>query len=253
MVNVFEMTPETFDVVTPDGTARCTEHRPQGPGPFPAVLFLMDALGVRPALQAMAARFAVNGLVVLVPNLLYRAGDFEPFNPTTVWTDEAERRRLMGVMGTVQPEGTMRDVGLYLDVLARRPKVKPGPVGVVGYCLGGMLAFRAAAAHASRFSAAASIHGGHLVTDKPDSPHLSAAKVKAQLYFGCADNDRSCTPEHRATLEAALTAAGCKAEVEFYAGKAHGWAVSDTPAYDRAGSERHFERVGALFKATLSR
>ncbi len=241
----------TLDVTTPDGVVACTTHRPDGPDPFPAVIFFMDALGARPALDEMAARLAQAGYFVLAPNLLYRAGPVAPFNPKTVWTDEAERARLMKVIGTVQPAPMMRDAGLYLDALSRTPGVKADRVGVVGYCLGGMLAFRAAAAWPERIAAAASIHGGHLVTDQPDSPHLGAGRVKGRLYFGCADNDRSCTAEHRATLTQALEAAHLKAEVEFYEGKAHGWAISDTPVYNRDGAERHWVKVLGLFGQTL--
>jgi carboxymethylenebutenolidase len=241
----------TLAVRTPDGAVSCRLHRPHGDGPFPAVLFFMDALGARPAMDSMADRLAEAGYFVFAPNLLYRAGDFAPFDPKTVWTDEPERARLSRVLATVEPGPTMRDVGLYLEALAHEPEARADRIGAVGYCLGGMLAFRAVSAWPEQIAAAASIHGGRLVTDAPDSPHLGAPRVKGRLYFGCADNDRSCTAEQRQVLTRALAEAGVRAEVELYAGKAHGWAVEDFPVYDRDGAERHWVKVLALFRETL--
>ena len=242
---------ENTVVATPDGQVACSIHHPAGPGPWPAVLFFSDALGVRPAMEAMAGRLADAGYFVLLPNLLYRAGEVAPFDAKTVWSNEAERGRLMKLIATVQPEPTMRDVGLFLAALDAQPLVKRGGVGLVGYCLGGMLSFRAAAAWPDRIAAVACIHGGHLVTDKPDSPHLGSDRVKARLYFACADNDRSCTPEQREALNLSLKAAGANAELEFYKGKSHGWAVTDAPVYDPDASEQHWTRVLGLFKETI--
>ncbi len=239
-------------VTTPDGNVACSLHHPAGAGPWPAVLFFIDALGMRPAMEAMAGRLADAGYVVLLPNLLYRAGEMAPFDPKTVWGDEAERGRLMkNISMAVLPGPAMRDVGLFLAALDQHPSVKRGGVGVVGYCMGGMLSFRAAAAWPDRIAAVACIHGGHLVTDKPDSPHLGSEQVKARLYFACADNDRSCTPEQREALNLSLKAAGANAEIEFYKGKAHGWAVTDMPVHDPEASEQHWKRVLALFAQTL--
>jgi carboxymethylenebutenolidase len=216
-------------------------------------LFFMDAMGLRPALSRMGERLAASGYAVLMPNLLYRAGDFAPFDPKTVWSDPDERARLMKVLATVEPAGTMRDVGLYLGALAKMENVDAARLGLVGYCMGGMNAFRAAAAHPDRIRAVAAIHAGHVVTDKPDSPHLASSKVKARLYFACADNDRSCTAEHRAALDDALTKAGVRHEIEFFPGCMHGWSIDDVPAYNREGSERHWRRVLELFDAELAR
>jgi carboxymethylenebutenolidase len=243
---------ERLVVSSPEGPIGCTTHHPAGAGPWPAVLFFMDALLVRPALLAMADRLAEAGYFVLFPNLLYRAGEVAPFDPKSVWTDENERARLMKLIGAaVQPESAMRDVGLYLAALEQQPQAKRGGVGMVGYCMGGMLSFRAAAAYPDRIAAVACIHGGNLVTDKPDSPHLGSERVKARLYFACADNDRSCTPEQREALNLCLKAAGARAEFEFYKGKLHGFAVTDTPVYDAEASEQHWKRVLALFRQAL--
>ncbi len=242
----------SIEIKTPDGVVKASTHHPDGQGPWPAVIFFMDAMGMREALETMAARFADAGYFVMVPNLLYRAGDFKPFDPKVVWTDEGERTRLMNLLASMKdPAPTIRDVGLYLDALGKIPEVKAGKAGAVGYCMGGTLAFRSAAAYPDRLAAAASIHGGNPVTDDPNSPHRKARDISARLYFGCADNDRSCTPEQRAALEQALSAAGVAHEIELYPGKAHGFAVLDTPAYDAAAGEQHVERVLRLFAETL--
>ena len=240
-----------LQVRTADGLVECTEHRPDSAGPWPAVLFFMDALGVRDAMRAMADRLAESGYHVLLPNLFYRSGAFPPFDPKTFWSNPDERGRLMALIGSLTPDAAMRDVGAYLDTLAATPGVKSGKVGCVGYCMGGMLAVRAAAAFPNRIAAAASIHGGSLVTDKPDSPHLGAPSIRGRVYVGAADNDRSFTPEQRQALEAALRAAGVRHTVELYAGAQHGFAVPDLPVYDPAASEQHWDRVLRLFEETL--
>src|SRR5512135_2659664 len=135
------MTIERTKVRTPDGEAECSFVKPQGSGPFPGVIFYIDALGVRPAMQEMAERVAADGYVVLLPNVLYRAGDFAPVNPKTVWTDTAERGRLMAILSQLDVGAATRDAGAWIDSLTSRPEVKPGGVGVMGYCLGGRLAF----------------------------------------------------------------------------------------------------------------
>jgi carboxymethylenebutenolidase len=211
----------------------------------------MDAMGLRPAIDELAAHLCAKGYVVLVPNVAYRAGKVAPFDAKTVWGDEPERKRLQSVLATVHPEGTLRDIGLYLEALEVDAAVKPGPVGAFGYCMGGVLAIRTAAAFPSRVAAAASIHGGNLVNDKPNSPHLLAPKIKARVYFGCADNDRSCTAEDRAALEESFARAGSRHQIELYTGKSHGFAVPDTSAFDVAACEQHWQRIEALFKAEL--
>ncbi len=242
----------TLTVKTPDGEVRCSTHQPVGTGPWPAVLMFQDAFGVRPAAETMAAHLAAAGFFVLLPNLLYRSGEVAPFNAKTVWGDEPERTRLMKIVGAaVNPVPAMRDVGLYLAALEALPEVKKGGVGVVGYCMGGTLGLRAAAAWPEKIAAVASIHGGNLVTDKPDSPHLGLPQVKARLYFACADNDRSCTPEQREALTQACQSAHVRAQVELYPGKAHGFAVPDMPVFDAEACELHWERVTALFSETL--
>jgi len=217
----------------------------------PAVIMFPDAFGVRPAAEAMGGKLADAGYAVLVPNLFHRVGKYEPFDAKTVWGDEKERARLGGMMASVKPEQVMKDVGLYIDALAKESDVDATRVGTCGYCMGGMYAFRCAAAHPEKVAAVAAFHAGNLVTDKPDSPHLGIDKIKAHVYLGCADNDRSCTPEVRAQLAAELAKAGVDARIELYRDKMHGFAVDDAPVYDADAAATHWRRMYSLFGDAL--
>ncbi len=242
-----------LDVRTADGVMDVYLHRPAGGGEAPAVILYPDAGGVRASMHGMAERLASHGYLVALANVLYRAGEFAPFDLRTVFSDPAERARIMAILQQADVVSVMRDTGALLDALANEPGARRGPVGCVGYCLGGRLAFAAAGAHPARVGAAASIHGGHLATDDPASPHLQAGKIKARLYFGVADDDQSCTPESQAKLRAALDEAGVRYELEVYAGALHGFAVADSPRYDEAAAERQWEKVIALFGEALPR
>lgn len=240
-----------LDIPTADGVADAWLHLPEGKGPAPAVLLFTDAFGLRPVVRQMAERLVAEGYAVLAPNLLYRAGKFTPFDPKTVWTNPDERTRLMGYIKQLDAAAGMRDVKAFLDAMSGQPGLAPGPIGAVGYCMGGRLAFTAAGTYPERFAAVATIHGGNLVSSEPDSPHLSAGKVKARLYFGVADTDRSCTPEDQKALAAALDAAKVKYQLELMPGAMHGYAMADTPAYDEKACAIHWERVLALFAEAL--
>jgi carboxymethylenebutenolidase len=185
--------------------------------------------------------------------VLYRAGAFAPFDFKTVFTDDAERARLMAIIKQADAVSVMRDTEALLDALASEPGARTSQVGCVGYCMGGRLAFYAAGALPTRVAAAACIHGGNIAVDEPGSPHLQAAKIRGKLYFGVADNDRSCTKESQAMLKAALDTAKVRYQLEVYTGAAHGFAAPDAPVYDKAAAERHWERVLALFAETLPR
>jgi carboxymethylenebutenolidase len=239
-----------LSVKTNDGVADCQLHTPEGPGPFPGVIYLSDAFGISPGAVQMAERLASNGYAVLVPNLFYRAGHFAPFDPASVWSDNSERARLMSIMGPAN-QGAIADLPAYIDALAQQPGVRAARVGLVGYCMGGRLGLLAAEAYPDRVAAVACIHGGNLVTDAPESPHLHVGKVSGRLYFGVADEDRSCTPEHQAKLEAALKAAGVRYQLEFYPGAKHGFAVPGMPVFDATAAERHWGAVLKLFKEEL--
>jgi carboxymethylenebutenolidase len=245
-----------LEVRTDEGVIDGRLFVPHGGAPWPLVVFYHDAGGLRPAMSTMAERLVDTGYAVLQPNLFWRAGPHHPFQMETVWGDPEERKRLMALLHSVDADHVMADTKLLIGAAAEtgvrgEPGVKAEKVGCLGYCLGGRMAFLAAAELASRVVAAASIHGGALVTSEPDSPHLRATDIRATLYLAVADEDRGCTPEHQAALRAALEGAGVPYTLELYSGARHGFAVPDVPVYDREASERHWERVLALFDTVL--
>jgi carboxymethylenebutenolidase len=246
------MPTSTVDVKTPGGVADAYLSRPDGDGPHPAVLLMMDAFGLRPRIAEMAERIAEQGYVVLAPNLFHRAGR-TPVVALPDMSDPDQRARFMAavrpLMGALDPERAASDGGAYLDHLAT---VAPGPVAITGYCMGGRFGWRVAAAHPDRVAALGAFHAGGLVTDAPDSPHLSAGEIAAELYLGFADQDRSMTAEQIAVLERALDDAGVRYRSETYEGASHGYTMSDTAAYDEAAAERHFAELFALLERTVS-
>jgi carboxymethylenebutenolidase len=244
----------TVDITMPDGTADGYLVRPDGAGEHPGVLLFMDAFGLRPRLAEMAERIASRGYVVLVPNLFHRGGRAPLFDLTGV--EDPERRAALfasirPLMTALTPEVIIRDTGAYLDFLAAQDTVRPGPAAITGYCMGGGNALRAIEAYPDRIAAVASFHGGRLVTDAPDSPHLLVGRVTGELYLAHADQDPSMTPEQIATLEAALDAAGVTYRSEVYPGATHGFTMADTAAYDEQATERHWASLFDLLDRAL--
>jgi carboxymethylenebutenolidase len=225
----------------PDGVADAYLAKPDD-DPHPGVLLLMDAYGLRPVIEAMADRIAADGYVVRAPNVFYRAGR----SPVKPGMDFQQIRPLMAELTS---EGLAADGAAYLDYVAEA--ASPGPVAITGYCMGGRLGWRIAAAHSDRIAALAAFHTGGLVTDDPDSPHLAAESVDAELYFGFADQDQGMTAEHIATFERALQHAGVSYQAEVYEGARHGYTMADLEVYDEAASERHFGALRALLERTL--
>jgi len=243
----------TIDIRTPDGVADAYLTRPNDGGRHPGVLFIMDAYGLRPRIEEMADRIAGRGYAVLAPNVFYRAGR-SPAIPLPDFSGEASRgeffKRVRPVMEQLTPERIAADGAAYLDELGR---VSEGPVGITGYCMGVRVGLRIAATYPDRVAALAGFHGGGLVTDDPRSPHTVAPDLDAELYFGHADNDGSNSPEQIAALERALDEAGVSHTTELYEGAAHGYTMSDTPAYDERAAERSFDALFDLFGRTLAR
>jgi carboxymethylenebutenolidase len=237
-------------VTTPDGTCPVTLHTPNGSGPWSAVVMYVDAGGVRDTFQEMAARLAGFGHAVLLPDVYYRHGDWQPFDMSTAFSDPEERTRLMGMVGSVTPDMMASDAGAFFDFLASRPEVKGDAFGVCGYCMGGRTSVVVAGRQPDRVGAAGSFHGGGLVTDDPNSPHLLADQMKATVYVAGAENDGGFTADNAETLDKALTAAGVTHTVEFYPA-AHGFAVPDNPTYDKNAAERHWIALQELFEAAL--
>ena len=223
--------------------------RPDDIAEFPGVIFLTDIWGIRPANIGMAKRLADKGFAVLMPNAFHR---YSRIRPNGWKPDEAEIPKALGTLfGTLTAEQMVSDGRAYVDFLLAQKGVKAGKVGAVGYCFTGQMAVRIAAAEPERVAAAASFHGGFLVTDKPDSPHKQIAKVKARLYFGHAVEDGTATPEQVAILEEALRNWHGAFQSEVYDGALHGWTVPDQPVYDELQAERAFEKLVELFDATL--
>jgi carboxymethylenebutenolidase len=239
-------------IPTPDGAARAFVFTPEGQGPWPAVILFMDAPAIRPALFEMSERLAAHGYYVLLPDMFWRAGPYEPIDIAKAFKDEATRREIFGkLMASTDPERSTRDTGAFLDFLAAQPQVAGDKVGVTGYCMGGGLALRAAGNYPGRVAAAACFHGGRLATDAPDSPHLLAPKIKAKVLVAGADEDAGFPPEQAERLKAALDAAGVDNVVTIYKGARHGYAPPDMPVYDRDASERHWREMLELFDGTL--
>jgi carboxymethylenebutenolidase len=246
------MQSSAVDVRTPDGVADAYLTRPDEEGPHPPVLFIMDAIGLRPRIEDMCDRIAEPGDVVLAPNAFYRAGR-APVAPLPDFTDSDSRtafmQRIRPLGQQLTAEVAARDGGAYLDYLA---EVAPGPVAITGYCMGARFGWRIAAAHPDRVAALAGFHGGGLVTDAPDSPHLLAGDIKAEVYFGHADQDPNMTPEQIATLDRTMDEAGVRHRTEVYEGALHGYTMSDTAVYDEEAAERHFTALFELLDGTLA-
>jgi carboxymethylenebutenolidase len=239
------------DIRTADGVADAYLSRPDDDQPHPGVLLIMDAYGVRPRIDEMADRIAERGYVVLAPNVFYRGGR-SPVLPMPDLTDPDSRakfwQQLRPLIDQLTPQALERDGAAYLDYLEQ---VAPGPVAITGYCMGARVGWRIAATHPARVAALAGFHGGGLVTDAPDSPHLSAGEIRSELYFGHADQDPSMGAEQIATLDHALDEAGVTHRTEVYEGAMHGYTMSDVPAYNEAAAERHFRELFALLERAL--
>ncbi|MFI9169395.1 dienelactone hydrolase family protein [Streptomyces lincolnensis] len=244
----------TVDIPTEDGVVDAYVAHPGDGNPHPAVLLYMDAFGLRPQLRSMADRLAEAGYTVLVPNVFYRHGR-APLFDLPEFIDPGARpeifERIGPVMQALTPELAMRDAEAYLRWLADSPVAADGPVALTGYCMGARLALLTAGTYPERVAAAAGFHGGRLATDAPDSPHLVAGKVTAELYFGHADEDPSLPAEQIDRLEQALTAAGVRHTCEVYSGAHHGYTQADTASYDREGDERHWAALLDLLKRTF--
>ena len=243
---------QATEIRTTDGICPAYAAWPAAGGPFPAVLVMMDGIGYRPVLQAVADRLAAAGYYALVPNLFYRRPG-EPRLPGAELLKPENRPLLTELVQTLTPDVVLRDAAAFLDHLATRPEVAADHrFGVVGYCMGGSMAVRIAAAFPGRIGAAASFHAGRLVTDLPTSPHRLLPQVRASLYFGHADRDASMTPAQVDALQAALQAAGVRYTSELYAGALHGFTMPDLPVFDAAACARHWERLLELL-GSLSR
>jgi carboxymethylenebutenolidase len=247
------MRSSTIDISCPQGVADAYLTRPDEGERHPGVLFMMDAFGLRPRIEAMADRIAERGYAVLAPNLFYRAGR-TPVLPFPDTSQEGARteffKGVRPLMAELTPERIAADGAGYLDELA---EVAEGSFAITGYCMGARLGWWIAAAHPDRVAALAGFHGGGLVSDDATSPHRSAGALRAEVYLGHADQDPSNSAEQIATLDAALADAGVRHRSEVYAGASHGYTMADTPVYDEPACERHFAALFDLLDRTLAR
>ena len=242
---------QTVNISTRDGVCRSFVFHPEGQGPWPAAIVLMDGPGIRPAVFDIAERLAKSGYFVLLPDLFYRAGDYPPMDTKVVWANADLRNAHRDkYMSTAKPENVMSDMSAFLEFLADAPDARSGPIGVVGYCMGGRLALIAAGTYPDRIAAAASYHGGGLADDKPASPHLLASKIKAKIYVAGAIEDANFPDDMKARLEAALSEAGVDHLIETYPAK-HGWVPADMPAHNAAEAEHHWRTLIPFFDDVL--
>jgi carboxymethylenebutenolidase len=245
------VTSKTIDIKTPDGLCDSYISCPNTGGPFAAVLFYMDGVGIRPILREMADRLAANGFYVLLPNMFYRGGRVAPIDVAEILRPE-NRASLVDLVHSLTPERVVRDAGVFFDFLGAQKEVTSGsPVGLTGYCMGGGMVMRTAAHYPERVASAASFHGGRLATDAPDSPHRLVSRITAELYLGHADQDASMTAEDIARLDEALQKAGTHYRAELYTGALHGFTMSDLPVYNKAACDQHWDRLLALYGRTL--
>lgn len=252
----------SVEIKTPDGTCDAAFIHPPT-GSHPAVVIWPDAFGLRPSMRDIAKRLAAEGYSVLVPNPFYRVAKAPVFQDASNFDfgDPAQRSTLTPLMGSINAEGAAeRDAAAFIAWLDAQPQVdRNKKVGTQGYCMGGALVVRTAAAVSNRVGAGASFHGGGLVTANPNSPHLLAPKIKARMYFGVAANDDAQQPDAKTTLKEAFEAAKVPAEVEVYPQAQHGWCVPDMPKqpngqpiYSQPDAERAHGKLLALYKAGLA-
>ena len=241
------------NVRTPDGVCDAVFIHP-AKGVHPGVLIWPDSLGLRPVMRDLGKRIAAEGYSVLVPNHLYRAAKAPVFDPSFDYNKPADREKYRQLTAPfLAPGAAERDAVAYVSFLDAQSEVnRKKKIGTHGYCLGGAYVIKTAAEMPSRIGAGVSLHGGFLVTDKPDSPHLLAPKIRAPLYFAIASDDDKREPDAKNKLREAFAAAKVRAEIEVYPNALHGFCVPDSKAADnKADADRAWTKLVALYKAAL--
>ncbi len=239
------------DIATPDGAMETFICHPERGGPYPTVLFLMDAPGIREELYDMARRLATVGYYVLLPNLYYRAGRDTKYGPDVLQHGSAEHQRMRAVRTKMTIPPVMSDVATLIAFADGQSAAKAGPVGVHGYCMSGPYALAAAARYPDRVAAAASFYGTWIVSDAVESPHLTLGKAKAELYISCAEHDELAPPDMVKELKAQFDKSANPGELEIHLGVHHGFAFPQRWCYDKPAAERHWERLIALYRRRL--
>ncbi|MEJ2087620.1 MAG: dienelactone hydrolase family protein [Gammaproteobacteria bacterium] len=247
-----EVTEQDVSVPTPDGMADCYFVHPSS-GAHPGVIVWPDILGLRPAFRLMGKRLAESGYAVLVVNPFYRKATAPILPEGASFQDPATRDTVMPLARSLTAETNVTDAHAFAAFLDAQAAVdKNRGIGTTGYCMGGPMTMRTAAAIPERVRAGASFHGGRLVTDGEDSPHLLVPKMKASFLFAIATNDDERQPEAKDVLRASFDAAGLPAEIEVYEGTMHGWCPPDSAVYNEAQAERAWSRLLALFESALA-
>ncbi|MEJ8824484.1 dienelactone hydrolase family protein [Variovorax humicola] len=238
-----------IDLSTAGGWMNTLVVHPGLEGPFSVVLFYMDAIGRRDELTVMARRMAAAGYFVVLPNLYYRTT--REFHMK--W-DESGIQEMLRMIGTLSNKLVVEDTESLMRFVNAEPLAMSDTIGVVGYCMSGPFAIAAAATYPDRVKAAASFHGTNLVTESQDSPHRLARSVKAEMYFGCAENDKWADKKTIAALGAALDECEAPSSIEWYPGTQHGFVFPQRPkVYDEAAAELHWERLLSLFARRLGK
>ena len=236
------------DLETPQGIMDTFVVHPQGTGPFPVVLFYMDAPGKREELHDMARRIATAGYYVVLPNLYYRSTDEFVLDFET----GANRDEMFDLMMNLSNRMIVSDTRAMIDFVDGEADADASGIGCVGYCMSGPFALSVAAAYPDRVRAAASIYGVRLAVDAPDSPHLGFPQTTGELYIAAAETDEYAPPEMIAAVEEAIGSSGVNGRVEWYPGTHHGFAFPKRQGvYVKAAGERHWERMFALFERRL--
>jgi len=245
------VTESDVDIHTPDGTADAYFVHPTK-GSHPAVLVWPDIFGLRPAFRQMGKRLAGSGYSVLVVNPYYRKQRAPVVPEHADFDDPATRDTLMALRGTLTPATTHTDAVAFVQWLDAQPSVdRHRKMGTIGYCMTGPFTFVTAAALPERIGSGASFHGGGLVTDKPDSPHLLIPKIRARFLIAIAESDDKRQPEAKDLLREAFAKANLPAEIEVYAGTIHGWCPIDAKVYNHDQAEKAWQRMLVLFKSAL--
>ncbi len=254
-----DMVDTDVEVKTADGTCDAALIHPRGKGQWPGVILFVDIFGLRPTMRDMAKRLAAHGYTVLVPNPYYRTTKAPGLPMALDFTSADDRAKIAKVREPMTDSAVMSDSTAYVKFLDAQAMVKKkAKMGVFGYCMGGPMTMQAAAANPTRVGAGASFHGGGLVTDKPDSPHLKVPQMKAQFYIAIAANDDRRQPDAKIKLAEAFKAAHLSEKQEVYAGCNHGWCVKDMPngedgkpLYNEAGAEKAWGELIALYQHAI--
>jgi len=239
------------DIDAKDGPIETFICHPEKKGPWPSIIFFMDAPGIREELRDMARRIATVGYYVVLPNLYYRQGRGVTLLPACTDESSPEHKRMFELMGTLSNALVAEDTGTLLKFLDSQPAARKERVGALGYCMSGPFAVTAAARYPDRIAAAASYHGVFLASDKPDSPHLLVDKIRSEVYLAFGANDHLTPPAQIATVREAFEKAGAKFEIEVYPGAGHGFVFPNRANYIKPAAERHWERLFELFGRTL--